>query len=289
MDRTSGQPFKEIDPAAAATLVAGGQVQILDVRTPGEYTGLGHIPGALSLPLDLIATAPATLARDDRPILLICEHGIRSAHAGRFLGKAGFTNLLNLSGGMSCWSGPRTHAAPSAQEFPGPSSWFLENADLLPRGGRALDVACGRGRHALLLAAAGFSVDAVDLEPARTGSLAVTAANLELPVQVRYMDLEAADDVDLGHDLYELILVTRYLHRPLFPALANALKPGGLLLYETFTLAQAQNGHPTNPDFLLVPGELSRLVAPLRVVRQREGEADGAQLAAVAARKGSPG
>jgi hypothetical protein len=86
-----------------------------------------------------------------------------------------------------------------------------------------------------------------------------------------------------------LILVTRYLHRPLVPALANALKPGGLLLYETFTLAQAQNGHPTNPDFLLVPGELSRLVAPLRVVRQREGEADGAQLAAVAARKGSPG
>lgn len=289
MDRTSAQPFTEIDPAAAAALVAGGQVQILDVRTSGEYTGLGHIPGALSLPLDLIATAPATLARDGRPILLICEHGIRSAHAGRFLGKAGFTNLLNLSGGMACWSGPRTHEAPSAQAYPGPSSWILENADLLPRGGRALDVACGRGRHALLLASAGFSVDAVDLEPARTGSLSVTAQNLELPVQVRYMDLEAGGSVDLGHDLYELILVTRYLHRPLFPALAHALKPGGLLLYETFTVAQAKNGHPTNPDFLLEPGELPLLVAPLQVVRQREGEADGAELAAVAARKGSPG
>lgn len=289
MDQTSEQSFTAIDPAAAAELVAGGQVQILDVRTPGEYTGLGHIPGALSLPLDLIATAPATLARDDRPILLICEHGIRSAHAGRFLGKAGFTNLLNLSGGMAGWSGPRTHEPPSPQARPGPSSWILENADLLPRGGRALDVACGRGRHALFLAAAGFNVDAVDLEPARTGSLAVTAKNLELPLQVRYVDLEAAGDVDLGHDLYDLILVTRYLHRPLFPALTHALKPGGLLLYETFTVAQAKCGHPTNPDFLLEPGELSRLVAPLVVVRQKEGKADGAELAAVAARKGSPG
>ncbi len=286
MDTNPEQPFTDIDPAAAAELVAGGHVQILDVRSPGEYTGLGHIPGALSLPLDLIATAPATLALDDRPILLICEHGVRSAHAGRFLGTAGFTNLLNMTGGMACWSGPRVHEAPSAQDFPGPSPWILENADLLPRGGRALDVACGRGRHTLLMASAGFSVDAVDLNPDRTGALAVTAGNLDLPVQVRNLDLEAAGDVDLGQDLYELILVTRYLHRPLFPSLAQALKPGGLLLYETFTTAQAQNGHPTNPDFLLEPGELPRLVAPLQVLRQREGEADGTHLAAIAARKG---
>lgn len=288
MNKTSAQPFKEIDPVAAAALVAGGRVQILDVRTLGEYTQLGHIPGALSLPLDLIVTAPATLARDERPILLICEHGIRSAHAGRFLGKAGFTNLLNLSGGMAGWTGSRSHQAPSARESPGPSSWILENADLLSRGGRALDVACGRGRHALLLASAGFSVDAVDLDPARTASLAATAQSLELSIEVHHQDLEAGGEVDLGHDLYDLVLVTRYLHRPLFPALSQALKPGGLLLYETFTVAQAKSGHPTNPDFLLEPGELSRLVAPLQVVRKREGEADGAQLAAVAARKESP-
>ena len=80
-------------------------------------------------------------------------------------------------------------------------------------------------------------------------------------------------------------MVTRYLHRPLFPSLQAALKAGGLLLYETFTTAQADAGHPTNPEFLLEEGELTRLVAPLDIVRQREGEFDGAHVAAVAALK----
>jgi hypothetical protein len=65
--------------------------------------------------------------------------------------------------------------------------------------------------------------------------------------------------------------------------LVAALAPGGVLLYETFTAAQALRGRPRNPDFLLQPGELRTLVAPLRVIREREGEFDGKCIASVAA------
>jgi rhodanese-related sulfurtransferase len=270
-------------------MVAEGQVQILDVRSPAEYVQLGHIPQALLLPVDLIAAGPATVHRDERPLLVVCEHGVRSTHAVNFLAEAGFTDLLNLSGGMSCWGGPRDHTPPTPETFLGPSSWILANADLLPWGGRALDVACGSGRHALTLAVAGFTVDAMDRDLESTGKLAETAQRLSLPLRIREVDLEAEQPVDLGQALYDLVIVTRYLHRPLFDSLRAALKPGGVLLYETFTAAQAETGHPTNPDFLLQEGELVQLVAPLEIVRQREGVFDGAHLASVAALKpGSP-
>jgi len=263
--------------------VREGAVHLLDVRTPGEYRDLGHVPGALLLPVDLIAVAVATLPRDDKPILVYCEHGVRSAHAARFLSRAGFEGVLNMSGGMSCWRGPRAHEAGEVCGPAGPSSWLLENADLLPRGGGdVLDVACGRGRHALLLAAAGYRVSAVDDDPGRIAALQIDADRLGLDLRAERLDLETGA-VDLGEATRDLILVIHYLHRPLFPALARALRPGGLLLYETFTLDQAASGHPRNPAFLLEHGELARLVAPLVVERERDGEYEGRRVAAVAA------
>ena len=86
---------------------------------------------------------------------------------------------------------------------------------------------------------------------------------------------------------YDVIVVVHYLHRPLFPALIEALTPGGLLVYETFTRAQAARGKPTNPDFLLEPGELLDLVRPLEVLASREGDYDGRMVASVIARRGS--
>ena len=82
---------------------------------------------------------------------------------------------------------------------------------------------------------------------------------------------------------FDVIVVVHYLYRPLFPALRAALRPGGLLVYETFTRAQAQRGKPTNPAFLLEPGELRELVAPLDVLAQREGDFEGKMLSSVIA------
>jgi SAM-dependent methyltransferase len=167
------------------------------------------------------------------------------------------------------------------------SPWLLESADLLPAGGRALDVACGRGRHALLLAAAGFETTAIDRDRSALAPLETKAVGLGLSLIARAIDLEAdhADLSVLAPAAFELIVVFRYLHRPLFPALRRALAPGGVLVYETFTQAQAARGHPRNPAFLLEEGELARLVAPLDVLRFDEGEREGAFVARVVARK----
>lgn len=170
-----------------------------------------------------------------------------------------------------------------------PSPWLTDNADVFPATSsagtplRALDLACGRGRHALWLADAGFDVDAVDREADVLADLQRRADALGLAVVTRVCDLEE-HGVSLGHAGYDLIAVCRYLHRPLLASIRRALRPGGVLVYETFTAAQAARGRPTNSAFLLQPGELLELVAPLRVVRQYEGEVDGDMLAGVIAR-----
>jgi rhodanese-related sulfurtransferase len=274
--------YRSIGPAEAEPLVRGNEVTVLDVRTPGEYERLGHIPGALLLPVDFAVSAPAVLPREPRPVLVVCEHGVRSVRASQVLATAGVPDVLNLSGGMARWSGPREF---SPGRMRGPSEWLLRQGRQLPPGGRALDAACGAGRHALVLAGAGYAVTAIDRDEDAIARLSATASRLGLPVEAETRDLEQ-DGVDLGDACYDLIVGFRYLHRPLFPALVRALRPGGLLVYETFTRAQAEAGRkPSNPAFLLEPGELARLVAPLEIVDAREGDVDGDHVASVAARK----
>jgi len=166
-----------------------------------------------------------------------------------------------------------------------PSAWLIDNADLLPRGGAALDVACGRGRHALWLARKGFHVRALDRNAEAVEQLRATARQLGLPIDCEVLDLECDPPPDLGTARYDAIVVFNYLHRPLVPALQRALAAGGRLVYETFTVQQAERGHPRSPQFLLKPGELRTLVAPLHVLREREGEAEGRCVASIVAEK----
>ena len=160
--------------------------------------------------------------------------------------------------------------------------WLTAHRHLLPPGGAALDVACGRGRHALWLAGQGFSTRGVDRDGEAVQFLKAEAERLDLPVAAGVVDLES-DGVSLGQAAYDLVVVMRYLHRPLFPALRAALKPGGVLVYETFTRAQAARGRPTNPRFLLEEGELRELIQPLAVLVEREGDFDGAWLSSIIA------
>ena len=174
-----------------------------------------------------------------------------------------------MSGGMSRWTGPRVH---EPSPVAGPSPWLLSNALLAPRGARTLDVACGRGRHALFLAGAGYQVRAVDRDAESVAWLNAVARRLHLPLDAAVVDLADAG-VDFGTSEWELVLAFDDFHRPLFPALVRALKPGGVLICET------------SPEPLAEAGELRRLVAPLEVVRHREGEFEGRAIASVAARK----
>ena len=165
-----------------------------------------------------------------------------------------------------------------------PARWLTEHRHLLPKSGEALDVACGRGRHAFWLAAQGFAVRALDRDPERVADVNADARRLGLQVRAEVADLEG-DDTRMIAAPFDVVVVTHYLHRPLFPDLRGALGAGGVLVYETFTRAQAQRGKPTNPAFLLEPGELLDLVMPLEVLSYREGEFDGRFVASVVARK----
>jgi rhodanese-related sulfurtransferase len=272
---------RTIDHAEALRLIDAGDVTVLDVRTPGEYEQLGHIPGAWLLPLDLVVSAPATLPAD-RPVLVYCEHGVRSVAASRLLDAAGIGEVLNLAGGLAVWSGPREFGAGVLR---GPSSWLIDNADLLPRGGTVLDLACGRGRHALLMASAGFDVDAIDRNPEAIAFVKATAERLSLDLDAEVGDLETDPPPDLGTEKYDVALVFNYLHRTLMPALRHAVKPGGRIFYETFTTQQAKRGHPRNPDFLLRDGELPALLAPFAILRSREGEFEGRFVSSVIAER----
>jgi SAM-dependent methyltransferase len=151
--------------------------------------------------------------------------------------------------------------------------------------GRApiLDLACGLGRHALFAARAGSTVVALDRDRARLAALARAARTDHLRVRALCADLEAADTIPLASASCGAVLVFRYLHRPLAPELVRVLRPGGLLLYETFTVHHRDVAqHPRNPDFLLELGELPRLFAGLEILRAEEARAVAPEPEAIA-------
>jgi len=163
-----------------------------------------------------------------------------------------------------------------------PSQWLTDHRHLLPATGDALDLACGSGRNAIWLAEQGFQALAVDRNTTALDALSEEAKLRRLSLRTQVVDLEDGPPF-LDPDSFDLIVVVHYLHRPLFPGLVRALRPGGVLVYETFTRAQAARGKPTNPAFLLQPGELLTLVRPLQVLARREGEFEGKMLASVVA------
>jgi SAM-dependent methyltransferase len=150
-----------------------------------------------------------------------------------------------------------------------PSEWIRRFAPLVPAGARVLDLACGAGRHARLFAERGCGVVAVDRAPA----LEPGGPHRAL-IEVRVADLEQ-DTWPLAGERFDAVVVTNYLHRPLFPHLLAALAPRGLLLYETFAAGNAAFGKPGNPDFLLAPRELFDAFGPaLRVIAFEDGYVD---------------
>jgi SAM-dependent methyltransferase len=165
-----------------------------------------------------------------------------------------------------------------------PSPWLTSHAHLLPHAGDALDVACGSGRHALWLAERGLRTTAIDRDAGTIERLAAEAARRTLALTTDVVDLESGT-FTFPPNAYDVIVVVHYLHRPLFPSLIGALRPGGVLVYETFTRAQATRGRPTNPAFLLDAGELLMRVQTLDVLASREGDFEGRMVASVIARR----
>jgi dihydroneopterin aldolase len=159
-----------------------------------------------------------------------------------------------------------------------PARFLTQQLHRLPKG-RALDVATGSGRNALYLVSHGFQVDAIDRDEQMLATLAARAKQENLPnLSVQTIDLERTTDdrQEFSKNTYDVIVVFFYLYRPLFPWLIDALRPNGVLIYETFTIDNYfRHHHPRRWEFCLAQNELLRLTSDLRVLSYDEGEHDG--------------
>ena len=140
------------------------------------------------------------------------------------------------------------------------SAWVVRFSDRIPAAGRVLDLACGGGRHTRYLVGNGFRVEAVDRDPQAIAMLAGVPG-----VNAIVADIEAGPWPYAGLR-FDGIVVANYLWRPLLPVLRASLSSGGVLIYETFAEGNEHFGRPSNPEFLLRPGELLRAAVGLRVI-----------------------
>ena len=177
---------------------------------------------------------------------------------------------------MTSRTTPAEASAPARDHTLSPSPWIRRFAHLVQSGARVLDIAAGQGRHARLFASRGARVLAVDRDAKALASLADDAR-----IEARVVDLETGQ-WPFGAETFDAVVVTNYLHRPLFRHLLSAIRDNGVLLYETFALGNERFGHPARPDFLLRPGELLDLAHPhLTVIAFEQGRIDEGREAVV--------
>lgn len=163
-----------------------------------------------------------------------------------------------------------------------PSQWLRRWVHLIRPRGRVLDVACGSGRHLRWLAAQGLQLTGIDRDAAALAPLAACGRTV-------VADIEAGA-WPLAGERFDAVLVTNYLWRPLLPTLLEALaEGGGVLIYETFERGHEAFGKPSNPEFLLRPGELLEACAGLQVVAYESGllQTPPRRVQRIAARRGT--
>ena len=182
--------------------------------------------------------------------------------------------------------GATVHAQrPEDQHGDQPSALLAAHLPMIPRG-RALDIAMGRGRNALFLAKAGFEVDGLDRDGEALASCKDKAKQLGLRnLSLKQIDFEASPSIE--QEAYDLIVNSYYLQRDLAPILVNALKPGGILVFETFLIENHHRfNHPRRREFCLEPNELLHLFHGLTITYYHEGTRDfGPYLASLIAQK----
>ncbi len=251
-------------------LALGKSVLVLDVRESAEFEER-HIPGSVLIPLQELEQRVDEVPNSGLPIAVVCEYGQRSSSACRFLAEHGMNALFNLTDGLKSWPGPFTTGKLTNgdhQHGIAPSSFLVENFDLLPRG-LALDVGMGQGRNAIYLATRGFDVDGVDAHPRAVAQARAAARKLGAPIRAIVGNVEDGTYI-IPIETYDLIVVFNYLHRPLFKDIKDGVVPGGGVIYQTFTVDQVRFGRPSNPDHLLRPNELREVFSDWEILRYRE-------------------
>jgi 2-polyprenyl-3-methyl-5-hydroxy-6-metoxy-1,4-benzoquinol methylase len=164
-----------------------------------------------------------------------------------------------------------------------PAQFLVDNIDFLPRG-RVLDIAMGTGRNAIYLSKMGFEVEGIDISPEAITLAIESAEEVGVTIKAQVADLKKDFHIKVG--AYDVIICFNYLQRSLATEMKNGLRRGGMIVYETYIIDQAQFGKPKNPDYLLKHNELLNMFREFRCLRYREGVFEGPRaIASIIAQK----
>jgi len=254
----------------------------LDVRDPVAFA-TSHLAGSGHIPFAELRARRGELPARDAQVLVVAEDGAHAMAAAAELAGLGYGRVAWLDAVFDAIPATRLDRGP-AERLWRPSPFLAAVRDRLPRG-RALDLAAGAGREAVTLAIEGWTVEAWDHDATALERAQALATRHGTHLVTRLVDLEWPG-VRIPASAFEVVTVFRFLHRPLFPAIAQALAPGGMLVYETFRRGQERFGRPRHPRFLLDDGELAEAFPSLEVVRYDESESpEGPVLASLLARR----
>ncbi len=242
----------------------------LDLRSERDFAA-GHLPGAVNIPFEELRLRMHELPPRGERLLL---YGARAEEAARFLAQKPRWEIS--------WCDERLPTEGLSHE-PGqplwrPHPWLMKHYRHIPAGGRVFDVAMGTGRDAVFLAKHGFEVSGEDILPEAVTKAKDLAARNGVQVDARVGDLTRSDP--LPPESADGIVVFNYLDRELFRNLEAALRPGGVVIYETFMRGQELRGKPSRPEHLLQPGELAEAFRNLDVLEYGEGENGSGSLTA---------
>lgn len=270
---------------------------LIDCRSFAEYTQ-GHIQAACSLPAAELFARLHELPKRSQ-VLQLCGKTEDLAVARPFLLERGYTLLADIS-----WSAQLAEQlARTGQLEVGAQSkqWWqaaplLQSfvAELMPQyhiqASTGLDLACGAGRDLIYLAQHGWRMTGVDWSEDSIARVQQLALSQDLTITTLLRDLETDTQPlpEFKPESFGLICVARYLHRPLFPLIRELLKPGGVIIYQTF-MQGCENtaiGRPRNPKFLLAPNELAEQFQGFELLLDElELLEDGRPVSAFVARK----
>ncbi len=228
-------------------------VLVLDARDPAAFAA-GHLAGAGRLALEEFEPHRAELPPRDAAVLVVHDEPARAREAADTLAAMGYVRATWLDAPLAALPGG-LEARGAATRLWRPSPFLARVQPMLPAG-RVLDLACGSGRELVWLAERGWRGEGWDRAPEALERARSLAHRAGVEIATRVVDLEWRS-LPEPEPVWNVVMVFRFLHRPLFPWIERLLAPGGVIVYETYRVGQERFGRPKHPRFLLDPGELA--------------------------------
>lgn len=268
-------PLMSLLPSVPATPASLDEVPellpshvVLDARAPDAFAR-GHLAGAGRMGLHEFAALRAELPPRTARVLTVHDEPEEAQRAASALAALGYPLVRWLAAPLAALADGHADLAPSAVLWR-PSPWLEQVLGALPPG-RSLDLASGSGRESVFLARLGWEAHAWDHAPDALERAERLAARHGVGLHTRVVELERGVLPEPAGG-FDVVMVFRYLHRPLWPWLASMVAPGGVVVYETFLEAQARHGRPSKPRYLLRPGELREAFPGFTIERSEEGD-----------------